>query len=121
MIAWFRCDFRIERNANDPDWKADRVCLIFDFHSEITADGGSYDFMETDDGRALVKISASDKTITAIESSAGFERLQMNVNGLRAIAARNPRKPKFQNGLIVLGEELPRGARNFDWLDSTVK
>lgn len=122
MIAWFVCEFRIEP---DPLWKANRVCLIFDFHDDIMKmRGGKYAFIETRDGRALVKVNALRETIERIEAAEGFTRLKIGVNALREFVKDDPRRPEGlgDDGQMAYGEQRPRTrTQTFEWLNGQVR
>ena len=72
MIAWFVCPYkRLPRNLPM------RGCSMLDFSAQIRSDGGSWSETEVLGNVALVKVSASAATLTAIEGAAGFIRLPL--------------------------------------------
>jgi len=119
MIAWFLCDFRIE---SDPLCKATRVCPIFDFHEAIKLAEGHYDFIETDDNRALVKVVAPPEIVQMIREAGGFTEITSR-SEMRRLTSDRPRMPDVVDGKVVYGEgKRPRGAtESFDQLDGRVK
>lgn len=67
-IAWFACTYKRRDFGESPG----RYCAMDDFTSQILADGGSWDETEILGGYAIVKVNASDPTLTAIANTNGF-------------------------------------------------
>lgn len=70
-LAWFVCPYR---HVNDPAAPT-RYPAIMDYDDAITADGGAWSETEVLGGYALVKVRASDSTLTTIAGAPGFTRI----------------------------------------------
>lgn len=73
-LAWFICGYKIfslHGGVNNG-----RVCAMDDFSPQIIGqDGGGWAETEVLGGYAVVKVSASDATLTTIAGTAGFQRI----------------------------------------------
>lgn len=70
-IAWFLCPYKRRQSADMPT----RYCAMDDFTASIFADGGNWSEAEILGGEAIVKVRASDPTLTAINAAPGFLRI----------------------------------------------
>lgn len=70
-LAWFICTYKRRVGASRPT----RYCAMDDFTDTIRADGGDWAESEVLGNRAIVKVRASEATLTTIAGAVGFVRL----------------------------------------------
>lgn len=75
-IAWFICPYKRLIGAQHPA----RYCALDDFTPDILADGGDWAETEVLGDVALVKVRASDATLTAINAAPGMLRIPNHVS-----------------------------------------
>lgn len=97
-IAWFLCPYK---RGNPTPWGASRYCAMNDFTAQIRADGGSWSEAECLGDHAVVKVNASDATLTTINAATGFIRIPVSrlsdpLSSL-TVAQRNAITTKLQN------------------------
>lgn len=69
MIAWYICPYK--RDLTKP--RVTRYCAMNDFNNQIVADGGMWSEAEVLGDRAIVKVNASNSTLTTLDAM--FKRL----------------------------------------------
>lgn len=72
-IAWFLCPYKRRLDSIRPR----RYCAMDDFTTQIGTDGGQWSESEILGNRAIVKVRASDATLTTIASTAIFRRIPL--------------------------------------------
>lgn len=75
-LAWFVAPYKRRNPGETP---AQRYCSMDDFTAAIVADGGTWDETEVLGDCALVKVRASNATLTAINAAAGMLRIPNHV------------------------------------------
>lgn len=70
-VAWFICPYKRRVGAHKPT----RYCSMDDFTAAILADGGTWSETEILGDAALVKVRASDSTLTTINVASGMVRI----------------------------------------------
>ncbi len=70
-VAWFIVPYKRMAGAHQPT----RYCSMDDFTASILADGGAWSETEVLGSVALVKVRASDATLTTINAAAGMLRI----------------------------------------------
>jgi hypothetical protein len=78
MLAWFICPMKQKTDPGEP--RPYRYCGMDDFTAAIRADGGDWSESEVLGGYAVVKVRASDATLTAINAATGFVRVPKHVS-----------------------------------------
>lgn len=73
--AWFFCPYKRRASGLTPDPKPKVYCAMDDFTSQINADGGAWSECEVLGAQAIVKVKASDATLTTIAGTANFQRI----------------------------------------------
>ena len=76
-LAWFVAPY-VRRNPGQTP--PERYCKMDDFTVQIRADGGDWSETEILGDHALVKVSASPATLTAIDAAAGMLRIPSHVD-----------------------------------------
>lgn len=71
--AWFVCGYVIIDGKSGPN--SARYCAMDDFTAQIAADGGAWSETEVLGGQAVVKVRASEATLTTIAGTSGFYRI----------------------------------------------
>lgn len=78
-LAWFICPMITTDTGSAPfHWR--RKCAMDNFTLQILADGGDWMESEVLGNVALVKVRASDATLTAIQGAAGYLRVLAKIN-----------------------------------------
>lgn len=106
-IAWFICGYK--QKAGGPFGRPFRYCAMDDFTQQIEADGGAWSESEVLGGYALVKVRASEGTLSVIGGTGGFQRVPnwINLNdtlGDLTTAQRNAILSKIQEMGYTLAE-----------------
>lgn len=78
MIAWFLCPMLI--GTSDGGKEVFRYCGMNDFNAQIYGDAGAWAETEVLGDVALVKVRASDATLTTIAAAPGFLRVLAKIN-----------------------------------------
>jgi hypothetical protein len=102
-IAWFICPYKRGPNIG---LGPSRYCAMDDFTNQIITDGGTWSETEILGNHAIVKVRASDVTLTKIADGQGFVRMPKAVlteplSDLGATA-----KTSIRNKLTALGYSL---------------
>lgn len=98
-LAWFVCGYTI--NPNRPMY---RNCAMDGFSAAIQADGGDWSESEVLGGYAVVKVRASDQTLSTIAGTAGFQRIPNHFNLSDTLGdLTNPQKTAIYNRLLAMG------------------
>lgn len=103
-IAWFICPMK--RRTPPPGWKLLRYCAMNDFTPQINADGGSWAETEILNGWAVVKVKASDTTLSTIAGTTGFHRLPKNLLTASLSDLTTAQKNAIKNKLEDIGYSL---------------
>ena len=75
-VAWFVCGYVRRVDAEGvPIIPPERYCAMDDYTSIISADGGAWAESEVLGGHALVKVRASETTLTTIGAATGILRI----------------------------------------------
>ncbi len=69
-IAWFICGYKVDMSG-----KPRRYCAMDDFTAQIYPENGAWSESEVLGGYAVVKVRASDATLTTIAGTTGFQRI----------------------------------------------
>lgn len=74
-VSWFICPYKQIAGTKVPI----RYCAMDDFTALIVADGGAWAESEVLGGWAIVKVRASDATLSTINAATGFLRVPNNL------------------------------------------
>lgn len=105
-IAWFICGYKRKDRQMGSMVRRCRYCQMDDFTSQIVSDGGSWSEAEVLGGYAVVKVSASDSTLSTIAGTAGFQRLPKNLLTSSLSDLTTAQKNAIRNKLEDMGYSL---------------
>lgn len=98
--SWFICPYKRTPNTRVPQ----RYCAMDDFTPQILADGGDWSESEVLGGYALVKVRASDITLTLIAGTAGFQRIPNSLRLTDTLGSlTNGQLNAINNQLLAMG------------------
>lgn len=101
-IAWYLAPYK---RRNPGELPPQRYCAMDDFTDQIRADGGTWDETEILGDRALVKVNASQATLTTISGTAGFFTIPQRFFALEDTLAdlTNGERNQITSAVLSLG------------------
>jgi hypothetical protein len=118
--AWFLCPYKRRVSEVRPT----RYCAMDDFTAAVRSDGGDWSETEVLGDAALVKVRASDATLTTIAGTAGFHRLLNKVLLSGSLSDLTALQLNFINTrLLALGYSQAEidAASGGDWRTKTLE
>jgi hypothetical protein len=100
-IAWYVCPYK--RITGRPVSRPGRYCAMDDFTAEIIADGGAWTESEVLGDCAVVKVRASDATLTTINAATGFTRIPLTALSQSLGSLTAAQRTAIRNRIVAAG------------------